>query len=118
MKFIFANPMLTKPTQDTVEKYAKKKFKKIVKVLPQGRDLENEVRVSTHKEGDQFVVTFEVFSNSRFLVKAKDRDLRRAIDFATDDLRTQIVNFKDKLKDRKRNSNFGVMDEDLLDYQY
>lgn len=118
MKFIFANTVLTKPTQNTVESYAKKKFKKIIRVLPKGKDTKNEVRVSTHKEGDMFVVNFEIFSNHRFIAKAKDRDLRRAIDFATDDLRTQIVNFKDKIKNRKRNSNLGIMDEDLLDYQY
>ncbi len=96
MEFIFNASSLTKPTFETLEEYTKKRFAKVEKLLSKHKDSEHEVKVSVEKQRDLFNLTVEVFHTEHHVVKASDRDLRKAIDIAAKELKTVLGKHHEK----------------------
>ena len=96
MHLVFTGPHLTEPTYETFVEHSEKKFKSLQRILNTNGDFEHEVRISASKSGDEFEVKAEVKIPEVIIAKAKDRDLRRAIDEVKDRLRDQIKSTLEK----------------------
>lgn len=95
MKYIFVAPGLTEPTHETLETYSKKMFKKILRLLDE-RETESILRISAQKDGDEFVVTADLSGKESVLSKESNRDLRRAIEKVSTELKSLLAKNKDK----------------------
>jgi ribosome-associated translation inhibitor RaiA len=102
MNYIFVAPGLTKPTYDTLEEYAKKRFQKIERLIVKDANPEDTIRISVNKDGDEFVVTVELTNKENIIVKRNNRDLRRAIDIVSSELKSLLAKDKDKRIDLNR----------------
>ncbi len=105
MRLNISAPSLTKPTYETLEEYAHKRFKKIQKLLRKKDETDHELRIGVEKSGDLFELTAEVFIPVSVNVKAKDRDLRKAIDDAVDQLQRRLKEGHRKKVDKRISRN-------------
>ena len=96
MHYIFVAPGLTKPTYDTLEEYAKKRLKKIERLITRDANPEDSIRVSVNKDGDEFIVTVELNNKENIIVKRSNRDLRRGIDIVSSELKSLLAKDKDR----------------------
>lgn len=81
MQLLFTSPSLTKPTVETFQEYAQKKFSKLSRFLPNFRE-DYFVRVSVQRERHMFVITLQFSVPERLIIKTRSSDLRKAIDQA------------------------------------
>jgi ribosome-associated translation inhibitor RaiA len=98
MKMIFVSNSVTEPTRETFEEVSEKRFRKIEKLLGNESDREPELRLSLAKEGNEFVVSAELFTfkNGNHISKSKSFDLRQAIQEASEDLKKILGKQKDR----------------------
>ncbi len=82
MHFTITAPSLTKPTYETLEDYAKKRFQKIEKLLKNTAQTDHEIRISVEKSGDLYEFKSEVFIPEHIVATSKDRDVRKIVDIA------------------------------------
>ena len=94
MKYLFTAPSLTEPTYETLETQVYKAFAKIEKLVEKEESCT--LRVSVNKDGDEFVVTVELINSGTIVSKQKDRNLRRAIDIVSHEIKSQLVKNKSK----------------------
>jgi ribosome-associated translation inhibitor RaiA len=105
MRLTISAPSLNKPTYETLEEYANKRFKKIEKLLRKKQDTDHELRISAKKTGDFFELSAEVFIPVSIIAKSKDRDLRKAIDTSVDQLKRQLKEGHRKTVDKRISRN-------------
>ncbi len=123
MQYMFTAPTLTRPTFETLETYARTRFRKIERLIPKHINVNATLRISVQKDGDQFAITVEIslHNGEEILIKEKNRDLRRAIDISAEQLKLKMskdkakrINFrkmKSNVRDIIRNRIFGQMEE-------
>jgi len=97
MKIVISASTLSHPTYETLEEYVPKRFKKIEKFLPKSAGDDNTLDISVTRSGDLFVFKAEVFHPKHVVVKAKDRDMRKSIDTALDNM---VRILAEKIKDK------------------
>jgi ribosome-associated translation inhibitor RaiA len=118
MQYLFAAPALTRPTLDTLETYSRKMFAKMEKFL-KSEYTEPVLRISVHKEGSEFIVTVEVHAFEKTIVRDSNRNLRRAIESTSRQLKTKILKDKDrKFSLPKTNEKIQRMRNDVLNRNY
>ncbi|MCA9386631.1 HPF/RaiA family ribosome-associated protein [Candidatus Dojkabacteria bacterium] len=83
-------PSLTKPTYQTLEEYATKRFQKIEKLLRKKAQTDHELRIGVDKSGDMYELKAEIFIPVSIVARVKDRDLRKAVDMAVDQIKRQL----------------------------
>ncbi len=105
MRLTISAPSLTKPTYQTLEEYATKRFQKIQKLLRKREETDHELRIGVEKSGDLYEITAEVFVPVSITVKAKDRDLRKVIDNAVDQLQRRLREGNRKNVDKRISRN-------------
>jgi len=109
MNYLFTAPSLSKPTFETLEEYSKKKFNKIEKFIKPNNDEVPLLKISVNKDGDEFLLTVEIHTFENTLIKHKDRDLRRAIDLASHQLKDKLI------KDKEKKFSVGKLKEKVQD---
>ncbi|CAG1770890.1 hypothetical protein BAC3_01404 [uncultured bacterium] len=114
MKYLFTAPGLSAPTYETLEEHTYKAFGKIERLVPQNGDGEATLRISVAKEGDEFVVTGELSVLGGCVSKEKNRDLRRAIDKLSHEIRALIVKNKTKRRLNKMTDKIRNLRDQLL----
>lgn len=100
MRISISAPSLTKPTYQTLEEYATKRFKKVDKFLKKKEDYDPEIRLSMTKSGDLFVLNVEN-SHPSLNARSKDRDMRKVVDIALDQIVRQLKEEKGKTRDNR-----------------
>jgi ribosomal subunit interface protein len=99
MQMIFAAPSLTPPTQETLEQYSTKRFRKIARLLTRHNNYI--LRISADKQREDFYVTADL-SPDGIVTTANAKDLRKAIDLAADQLKRLLTKEKGKRSDISR----------------
>jgi ribosome-associated translation inhibitor RaiA len=105
MRLTISAPALTKPTYQTLEEYATKRFSKLKKILRKKGQTDHEIRIGVEKSGDLFELVAEVFVPVVVTVRVKNRDLRAAIDEASDQMRRRLREGHEKVVDQKKKRN-------------
>ena len=103
MHLTISAPSLTKPTYQTLEEYATRRFKKIEKFLRKKDKTEHELRISVDKSGDFFELSAEIFIPVSIIVKTKNRDLRKAIDDSLEQLKRKLKEGHERNVNKKIN---------------
>jgi ribosomal subunit interface protein len=96
MRFTFNAPHLNPPTLETLQDYSQKKFSKIKKFLKKDDKSNNEIRISVNKVREIFELSVQVFGIQRVIAKVKDKDIRRSVDKACDEIKRSLAELKDK----------------------
>jgi ribosome-associated translation inhibitor RaiA len=117
MQYLFIAPGLTKPTFETLEFYSKKMFKKIDRLLITP-EREPVLRISVAREGNEFIITVELHAFKNIIVKEKDRDLRKAISLASNNLKLTLAKNKEKRNHFKLTEKVQELRNKLLNRDY
>lgn len=99
MQLLFNASDLTAPTAETLREYASRRFTKLAKYLPRV-EFDRAVRISVQKERHTFLVQVEVAVPKVLVVKARNVDLRKAIDMAYQMLKEMLLRYREKVHQR------------------
>lgn len=107
MKFTFSAPSLTEPTRQTLEEFTKKSSKKLERLLGDLEDIVPELKITAENDSKEFSIKIELFTHKKgnYLIKSRNRDLRKAINEGIKELKSLIAKEKDKGTGRQRAIN-------------
>ncbi len=117
MQYHFTAPSISKPTYETLEEHSRKAFHKIERLLAND-STEPTLRISVNKDGDEFIVLAELHNNELIVSKAHDRDLRRAVDKTSHEMKTLLTKVKSRRMDHKITEKIQNLRNKLLNRTY
>ena len=95
MQLLFNSTTLNQPTAETLREYGTRRFEQLKRYLPTWNQ-EFAVRITVHKERFTYVVCVELTLPTRLVIKARNEDLRAAIDAAYVMLKNNMLRKKER----------------------
>lgn len=99
MQLLLSSTNLTAPTAETFEEYAKRRFDKLVRFLPNFSG-EHQVKISIRRNRYIFEVVVELSTPGKLVVTSKDKDMRKAIDDAYATAKNNVIKRRRRLRER------------------